>query len=193
MLELCKEDRFVGGQRPAWGGTTWTFHTARARGVIEHVMRMAGWDIGPRPQGDGRGLGFGFYFSHMGYVAEIADVSVAGSDITVNKIWAAADVGRQIINPRGAEAQVTGAIIDALAQAMDQQITFTDGIVAERNFDTYPLGRIDVTPEIEVDWVKSDNPPTGLGEPAMPPAIPAITNAIYAATGKRVRDLPIKG
>ncbi len=73
---------------------------------------------------------------------------------------------------------------------LGQQVTFTDGAVAQANFDTYPLPRIEMTPEIDVEWVITDNPPSGLGEPALPPAVPAITNAIYAASGKRVRDLP---
>jgi isoquinoline 1-oxidoreductase beta subunit len=136
-------------------------------------------------------LGFGFYFSHMGYFAEVADVSVKGDAIDVHKVWVAADVGSQIVNPRGAEAQVTGSVIDGLGQALRQRITFTDGVIDQQNFDSLPLARIGLTPEIAISWVLSDNPPTGLGEPALPPVIAALANAIYAASGKRVRDLPI--
>lgn len=136
-------------------------------------------------------MGFGFYFSHKSYVAEVADVSIEGGQVKVNKVWVAADVGSQIVNPFGAEAQVTGAVIDGMAQLLGQKITFTDGVIDQENFDTFPLARINATPEIEVEWVITDNVPTGLGEPALPPVVPAIANAIYAASGKRVRDLPL--
>ncbi|MCB2061103.1 MAG: molybdopterin cofactor-binding domain-containing protein [Novosphingobium sp.] len=189
MLELCAEDRVIGEDTNAWG-TGWAFKTARARGVIEKVLKDSGW--AKRGSGDGRGMGFGFYFSHQGYFAEVADVSVEGEDVKVHKLWVAADVGSHIVNPMGAEAQVTGAIVDGLAQAMGQRISFTDGVIEQENFDTFPLGRISATPEISVSWVKTDNPPSGLGEPALPPVVPALTNAIYAAGGKRIRDLPIQ-
>ncbi|MDG2005123.1 MAG: molybdopterin-dependent oxidoreductase [Novosphingobium sp.] len=188
MLELLAEDRVIGKDVNSWG-SGWAFRTARARGVIEHVVKQSGW--ANRPREAGRGMGFGFYFCHLGYFAEVADVSVSGNNVKVNKVWVAGDVGRQIVNPFGAEAQVKGAVIDGVGQVLDQQITFTDGAIAQQNFDSYPLPRIDVVPEIDIDWVVTDNDPSGLGEPALPPAVPAITNAIYAASGKRVRDLPL--
>lgn len=188
MLELLAEDRVIGNDVNSWG-SGWAFRTARARGVIEHVVRQSGWAKNPR--GSGRGMGFGFYFSHLGYFAEVADVSVESGKVKVNKIWVAADVGSQIVNPLGAEAQVKGAVIDGVGQVLGQQITFTDGVIDQANFDTYPLPRIDAVPEIEIEWVITDNLPSGLGEPALPPAVPAIANAIYAATGKRLRDLPL--
>ncbi len=189
MLELCAGDGLVGDVNHPWG-KGWAMDRGRARGVIERAIEMSGWANRPADR-NGRGLGFGFYFSHMGYFAEVADVSSGGESATVHKVWAAGDVGSQIVNPRGAEAQVTGAIIDGIAQFQGQRITFTDGVIEQRNFDGFPPPRIDMTPEIEVSWVITDNPPTGLGEPALPPLLPALANAVYAATGKRVRSLPI--
>jgi isoquinoline 1-oxidoreductase beta subunit len=93
----------------------------------------------------------------------------------------------------GAENQVRGAIIDGLAQALaGQEIQFIDGAVQQSNLHDFPLARIPATPQINIAWVKSDKPPTGLGEPALPPVIPALTNAVFAATGKRIRSLPVR-
>ncbi|MGE3692318.1 MAG: molybdopterin cofactor-binding domain-containing protein [Novosphingobium sp.] len=189
ILELCRENQVLGPPVEADKASS-SFVTARARGVIERVLKDCGW--ARRKQQAGRGLGFGFYFCHLGYFAEVADVSVSGSEVRVKKVWVAADIGSHLVNPMHAENQVRGSIIDGMAEALLQKIHFTDGAIAEKNFDTFQLARISQTPEIAISWVKSDNLPTGLGEPALPPVIPAIVNAVYAATGKRIRDLPLK-
>jgi isoquinoline 1-oxidoreductase beta subunit len=164
------------------------FHTGRARGVVDKVCAMAGWPATPK----GKSRGFGFYFSHRGYFAEIVEISLAGGAVKVEKVFVAADIGSQIINPINARHQVEGAIIDGLGQALaGQAIELVDGAVTQANFDTWPLPRIETTPAIVLEFLVTDFPPTGLGEPSLPPVIPALANAIHAATGKRVRSLPI--
>jgi isoquinoline 1-oxidoreductase beta subunit len=165
--------------------------TGRARDVIEKVMQTSRWT--QKPTEGGTAKGFAFYFSHRGYFAEVVEASVAGDEVRVHRVWVAGDVGSQIVNPMSAENQVRGAVIDGLAQALTgQAIEFVDGAVQQSNFDDFPLARISITPEIEIAWVKPDKPPTGLGEPALPPVIPALTNAIFAATGTRIRSLPVR-
>jgi isoquinoline 1-oxidoreductase subunit beta len=186
MLKLLGTRREIAApdDRPA-------FDTGRARDVIEKVTQTSSWTR--KPSEPGRAKGFAFYFSHRGYFAEVVEASVAGANVTVHQVWVAGDVGSHIVNPMGAENQVRGAVIDGLAQALaGQAIEFVDGVVQQANFDDFPLARMPSTPQIEIAWVRSDKPPTGLGEPALPPVIPALTNAIYAASGVRIRSLPVK-
>jgi isoquinoline 1-oxidoreductase beta subunit len=186
MLSLLGERREIASPNNAPA-----FDTGRARDVIEKVMQTSSWS--QKPAQTGRAKGFAFYFSHRGYFAEVVEASVSGREITAHQVWVAGDIGSQIVNPMGAENQVRGAVIDGLAQALTgQAIEFVDGAVQQSNFHDFPLARMPMTPEIDIAWVTSGKPPTGLGEPALPPVIPALTNAIFAATGTRIRSLPVR-
>ena len=183
--------RLLGADRELPGTGRWDppYNVTRMKGVLKHVAEKAGWGKKLPP---GSGQGIAFHFSHGGYVAEVAEVSVSREGaLTVHSVVASVDVG-PIINYSGAESQVQGSIIDGLGAAWLQEITVGEGRVEQTNFHDYPLLRIDASPaKIEVHFIQSDNPPTGLGEPALPPLPPAVCNAIFAATGKRIRRLPI--
>ena len=167
------------------------FNNGRMADVLRLVGERSGWDRrASLPKGTG--MGVAFYWCHQGYFAHVVEAKVEpGGAWKVGRVWCVGDVGSQIINPTGARAQVEGSIIDGLGQ-LALAVTFDKGRTTQSNFNQYPLTRISQTPTaIDIHFHLTRFSPTGLGEPALPPVIPALTNALFAASGKRVRDLPL--
>ncbi|WP_089320332.1 xanthine dehydrogenase family protein molybdopterin-binding subunit [Pontibacter ummariensis] len=156
----------------------------RMKGVIELAAEKSGWG-----KKKGVAQGFSVYFSHRSYVAQVGEVELKNGAPVVKKIYAAADCG-QVINLSGANQQVKGGVVDGLGHAMYSNLTFKDGAPEQNNFSTYRLIRMKEVPEIDVHFVNNGIDPTGLGEPALPPTGGAVANAIYKATGKRLRNQP---
>jgi isoquinoline 1-oxidoreductase beta subunit len=174
---------------PASSGRPSGFKAERLAGVLQQVAEESNWRS--RPKNQGTGMGIAAYSCHLGYAAEVAEVTVDASNrVRVNRVWAVADVGSQIINPSGARAQAEGAIVEGIGH-VNLEVTLDGGRIAQTNFPSYPLPRMRQIPQMHISFRITDNPPTGLGEPLLPPVIPAIANAIFAATGKRVRTLPL--
>ena len=167
------------------------FDPAKMTIVLRRATEKAGWKSG---QSSPRGEGQGFAITHTNnaYIAIVADVSVSGAgDLTIRKLTAVVDAGT-IINLSAAESQVQGAMLDGISAAWFQKLTIEHGAAAQTNFNQYRMLRMrNAPPVIDVEFVKSEAPPTGLGEPGLPAAAPALCNAIFAATGIRVRTLPI--
>jgi isoquinoline 1-oxidoreductase subunit beta len=166
---------------------TTIWHTTRMRGVLQLAAEKAGWDK-PLPAGHYRGVAcFGCFASYM---AEVVEITMENDQPRVHRVVAAVDCG-QIVNPSILEQQIQGGIVYGLSNALRAKITIEKGRVVQGNFDDYAPLRMDETPAVEVYAVPSPEAPTGIGEPSVPPIAPALCNAIYAATKKRIRALPI--
>jgi isoquinoline 1-oxidoreductase beta subunit len=178
LLDRAKNNKF---------GTV-AYDVDKYKAVLKTAAEMGNWG----KQGkDGIYKGFGAHFSFGTYVAQVADVSIEAGKVRVHKIYCAVDCGR-VINPSGAENQIEGGIIDGIGHALFGELTFDKGVAQQKNFNTYKLIRMPDAPlAIEIKFIDTDASPQGLGEPCLPPVIPAITNAIFAATGQRVRRLPV--
>ena len=166
---------------------TTTWHTARMRGVLQLAAEKAGWK-NPLPAGRFRGIAcFGCFSSYM---AEVVEISMENDTPRVHRVVAAVDCG-QVVNPSILEQQIPGGIVYALSNALRAKITIDKGRVVQGNFDDYAPLRMEEAPIVEVYAVPSTESPTGIGEPSVPPLAPALCNAIYTATKKRIRALPI--
>jgi isoquinoline 1-oxidoreductase beta subunit len=160
----------------------------RMKAVLELAAQKANWGS-QLPPGVGRGIAT--HFSFDSYVAQVVEASVEKGAVLVHRVVCAVDCGL-VINPDTVRAQMEGGIIFGLTAALKTEITLKDGRVEQSNFHDYQMLRIFESPEIEVHIVPSGENPTGVGEPGVPPVAPALANAIFAATGKRVRRLPIR-
>ncbi len=175
---------------PRWFdvGNVRSLNTARAARVIRLAAEKAGWGSS---LAKGRGLGLAFHFSHAGHIAEVAEVEVdEDKNLKVHKVVVAVDVG-PIVNMSGAVSQVQGAVIDGLSTMAGQKITMESGRIEQSNLHDYQVLRIPQAPLVEAHFIQSEDRPTGLGEPALPPLAPAVANAIFAANGDRVRKMPL--
>jgi isoquinoline 1-oxidoreductase beta subunit len=156
----------------------------RMIGVIKMAAEKSNWGKDANIM-----QGFSVYFSHRSYVAQVANIEMENNQPVLKKIVACTDCGI-VVNPTGANHQVRGGIVDGMGHAMYGNLTFENGLPKQKNFDTYRLIRMKEVPEIDVHYVENGIDPTGLGEPALPPTGGAVANAIFKATGRRLRSQP---
>jgi len=179
-LNLLQDDKEI-----TYFDTKW--HTGRLRGVLQLVAEKSGWDK-PMPAGHFRGIAAHGCFGT--YAAEVVEITMHDGEPRVDRVVVAVDCG-QVINPNILEQQLHSAVIFGLSAALRGQITVEHGQIQQTNFDSYPILRNNEVPAIETHFVESHEAPTGIGEPPVPPLAPALCNAIFAATRKRIRKLPI--
>jgi len=196
LLELIGEPRIVdlakeGVPKAGRGNPNFPFDTARLRRVIELVAERSGW--AKTKPGNGRALGIAAHYSFLSYVAAVVSIETgADGSVRIPRVDIAVDAGR-IINPDRVRAQFEGASVFGTSLALMGEMTAAGGRIQQTNFHTYPVARMNEAPRMtHVHLVDSDAPPAGVGEPGVPPIAPAMCNALFAATGKRVRELPIR-
>ena len=193
LLEMLGPDRIIELAPPRAGARPNPFpiDTARTRRVLQTVADMSGW--AKRKSGNGSGWGVAVHRSFSSYVASVVQVEVdSKGTVRIPQIFTVADAGL-VVHPDRVKAQFEGAAVFGASIALSGEITADNGRVIQTNFNRYPVARIDEAPQdVQVKIIGTDNPPAGVGEPGVPPIAPAICNAIFAATGKRIRDLPIK-
>jgi isoquinoline 1-oxidoreductase beta subunit len=195
LLALLGEPRHVdlhalGVDYPNYGASIdeYPIDTARYAAVVRAAAARSGWS-NPLPKGHGRGIAV--HRSFLSYVASVAQVQVADDgSVRVTRVDLAVDCGR-IVNPDRVVAQFEGAVVMALGNALYSELTFRNGASEQSNFTDYRVARIDSVPETHIYVVPSNAPPGGVGEPGVPPTMAAICNAIFNATGKRIRALPV--
>jgi isoquinoline 1-oxidoreductase beta subunit len=179
----------AGGKDPYELRRTLLASQPRMLAVLNLVAEKGGWG---KPLAPGRGRGIATHFSFDTYVAQVVEASVEkDGTVRVHRVVCAVDCGRTV-NPDIVKAQMEGGIVFGLTAALKTEITLENGRVQQHNFYDYPMLRMFESPEIEVHIVQSEQSPTGVGEPSVPPVAPALTNAIFAITGKRIRRLPIR-
>jgi isoquinoline 1-oxidoreductase beta subunit len=195
LLGLIGESRtidFKGVQYPNYGASmdAYPWETGRLRHVTEVVAEKSGW--GKRKHGGGTGVGIAAHRSFLTYVATVVEVEVNDQgEVRIPRVDMALDAGL-VVNPEATRAQFEGAAVFGTSVVRTGEITATKGVIDQSNFQDYPVARINEVPkQTNVHIVDSDAPPAGVGEPGVPPFVAALCNAIFAATGKRVRDLPI--
>jgi isoquinoline 1-oxidoreductase beta subunit len=186
IIDLAKEGLKQGGPN----NPKYPFDTARLRNVVEVAAQQSGW--ANKKAAPGRALGIAAHRSFLTYVAAVVEVEVHGGDIRIPRVDVVVDAGR-VINPDRVKAQFEGAAVFGTSIALMGEITAANGQIQQTNFNRYPVARMNEAPlETHVHIVESDAAPAGVGEPGVPPIAPAICNAVFAATGRRIRELPIK-
>jgi isoquinoline 1-oxidoreductase beta subunit len=193
LLEVLGPGRIIETRPPAQQNTpnAYPLDTARTRRVVEMVAEQSGW--AKKKSGNGRGFGIAVHRSFLSYVATVVEVEVDNQGrLRIPRVDTVVDAGK-VVHPDRVKSQFEGAAVFGAGLTMTGEITAGDGRIQQSNFHNYPVARINEAPfETHVQIVQSDAPPAGVGEPGVPPMAPAICNAIFAATGKRIRELPLK-